>query len=200
MGPKTPVAQSSELFRQSLCEMLNAKYPLVKMADVIEWDEIERSFGAHFQATTGRPALSPRLVAGLLYLQHAHDCSDEAIVNTWVENPYVQYFTGETYFQTEAPIDSSSLTRWRKRIGEEGVETLLMVSIDTARRIGMMKASSMDRVIVDTTVMPKAIAHPTDSWLLEKSRQHLVNLATDNNIALRQNYNLEAPMPSSTGG
>ena len=200
MGPKTPVAQSSELFRQSLCEMLNAKYPLVKMADVIEWDEIERSFGAHFQATTGRPALSPRLVAGLLYLLHAHDCSDEAIVNTWVENPYVQYFTGETYFQTEATIDSSSLTRWRKRIGEEGVETLLMVSIDTARRIGMMKASSMDRVIVDTTVMPKAIAHPTDSWLLEKSRQHLVNLATDNNIALRHNYNLEAPMPSSTGG
>ena len=193
MGPKTPVAQSSELFRQPLCEMLNAKHPLVKLADVIDWDEIERSFGAHFQTTTGRPALSPRLVAGLLYLQHAYDCSDEAIVNTWVENPYVQYFTGETYFQTEAPIDSSSLTRWRKRIGEEGVETLLMVSINAARTIGMMKASSVDRVIVDTTVMPKAIAHPTDSRLLEKSRQHLVKLATDNNIALRQNYNREAP-------
>jgi transposase, IS5 family len=193
MGPKTPVAQSSELFRQPLCEMLNAKHPLVKLADVIDWEEIERSFGANFQTTTGRPALSPRLVAGLLYLQHAYDCSDEAIVNTWVENPYVQYFTGETYFQTEAPIDSSSLTRWRKRIGEEGVETLLMVSIDAARRIGMMKASSVDRVIVDTTVMPKAIAHPTDSRLLEKSRQHLVKLATDNKIALRQNYNREAP-------
>jgi transposase, IS5 family len=193
MGPKIPVAQSSELFRQPLCEMLNAKHPLVKLADVIDWEEIERSFSAHFQTTTGRPALSPRLVAGLLYLQHAYDCSDEAIVNTWVENPYVQYFTGETYFQTEAPIDSSSLTRWRKRIGEEGVETLLMVSINAARTIGMMKASSVDRVIVDTTVMPKAIAHPTDSRLLEKSRQHLVKLATDNNIALRQNYNREAP-------
>jgi transposase, IS5 family len=193
MGPKSPVAQSHELFRQPLCEMLNAKHPLVKLADVIDWEEIERSFSAHFQATTGRPALSPRLVAGLLYLQHAYDCSDEAIVNTWVENPYVQYFTGETYFQTEAPIDSSSLTRWRKRIGEEGVETLLMVSINAARSIGMMKASSVDRVIVDTTVMPKAIAHPTDSRLLEKSRQHLVKLATDNNIGLRQNYNREAP-------
>jgi IS5 family transposase len=177
--------------------MLNAKHPLVKLADVIDWEEIERSFGAHFQTTTGRPALSPRLVAGLLYLQHAYDCSDEAIVNTWVENPYVQYFmqyfTGETYFQTEAPIDSSSLTRWRKRIGEEGVETLLMVSINAARTIGMMKASSVDRVIVDTTVMPKAIAHPTDSRLLEKSRQHQVKLATDSKIALRQNYNREAP-------
>lgn len=193
MGPKQPVAQSHELFRQPLIEMLNPKHPLVKLADVIDWDEIERSFGAHFEATTGRPALPPRLVAGLLYLQHAYDCSDEAIVNTWVENPYVQYFTGETYFQTDAPMDSSSLTRWRKRIGEEGVETLLMVSIDAARKIGMMKASSVDRVIVDTTVMPKAIAHPTDSRLLEKSRQHLVKLAQDNDISLRQNYNREAP-------
>ncbi len=173
--------------------MINPKHPLVKLANVIDWEEIERSFAAHFQATTGRPALSPRLVAGLLYLQHAYDCSDEAIVNTWIENPYVQYFTGETYFQTEAPMDSSSLTRWRKRIGEEGVETLLMVSIDAARKIGMMKASSVDRIIVDTTVMPKAIAHPTDSRLLEKSRQHLVKLAQDNGIALRQNYNREAP-------
>ena len=173
--------------------MINPKHPLVKLANVIDWEEIEHSFGAYFQATTGRPALSPRLVAGLLYLQHAYDCSDEAIVNTWIENPYVQYFTGETYFQTEAPMDSSSLTRWRKRIGEEGVETLLMVSIDAARKIGMMNASSVDRIIVDTTVMPKAIAHPTDSRLLEKSRQHLVRLAQDNGIALRQNYNREAP-------
>jgi len=74
MGPMTPVAQASELFRQPLCEMLNAKHPLVKLADVIDWEEIERSFAAHFEATTGRPALSPRLVAGLLYLQHAYYC------------------------------------------------------------------------------------------------------------------------------
>jgi IS5 family transposase len=48
-------------------------------------------------------------------------------------------------------------------------------------------------VIVDTTVMPKAVAHPTDSRLLEKSRQHLVKLAEDNGLMLRQNYNREAP-------
>ena len=76
-------------------------------------------------------------------------------------------------------MDSSSLTRWRKRIGEEGVETMLMATIDAARKIGMIKASSVDRVIVDTTVMPKAVAHPTDSRLLEKSRQHLVKIAEE---------------------
>jgi IS5 family transposase len=49
--------------------------------------------------------LSPRLAAGLLYLQHAYDCSDEVVVNTWFENPYWQHYAGETHFQTEAPID-----------------------------------------------------------------------------------------------
>ena len=65
---------------------------------------------------------SPRLIAGLLYLQHAFDLSDEEVVWQWVENPYWQVFTGETFLQTEPPIDPSSLTRWRMRLGEAGVE------------------------------------------------------------------------------
>ncbi len=64
----------------------------------------------------------------------------------WVENPYMQYFTGETYFQLDAPLDSSSLTRWRQRLG-------------------VVRERSFERVIVDTTVMPKAVAYPTDSRL-----------------------------------
>ena len=134
-----------------------------------------------------------RLIAGLLYLQHTFNASDEAVVNTWVENPYWQFFCGETYLQTELPIDPSSLTRWRKRIGEEGVETLLAASIDAAHRGGAVRSSSMQQVIVDTTVMPKAIAHPTDSRLLDKSRKHLVKAAEDNGLQLRQNYNRVAP-------
>ena len=165
------------------------KHPLVRLSTLIDWEQIERDFSVSFTSGRGRPALAPRLVAGLLYLQHAFDASDEAVVNTWVENPYWQYFCGETHLQTELPIDPSSLTRWRKRIGEEGVETLLMATIDAARKGGMVKASSVDRVIVDTTVMPKAIAHPTDGHLLEKSRQHLVKVAQEHGLSLRQNYN-----------
>jgi IS5 family transposase len=180
------------LFRFPLAEHLNPKHELVLLGDAMDWSEIGRSFSAHFASTTGRPALPPRLVAGLLYLQHAYDCSDEIAVNTWVENPYWQFFTGETYLQIESPIDPSSLTRWRKRIGEEGVETMLMATIKAGRKLGLLEAASTDRVVVDTTVMPKAVAHPTDSRLLEKSRQHLVKLAEDNGLMLRQNYNREA--------
>ncbi len=57
----------------------------------------------------------------------------------------------------------------------------------------MIKHSRAQQVIVDTTAMPKAIAHPTDSRLLDKSRQHLVKVAQEYGRQLRQNYNRVAP-------
>ncbi|WP_386263460.1 transposase, partial [Xanthomonas translucens] len=65
-----------------------------------------------------------RLMAGLLYLKHAYALSDEAVCARWLENPYWQFFTGEVFFQTRLPCDPSSLTRWRQRLGEAGMEEL----------------------------------------------------------------------------
>ncbi len=174
MGPKAPVREG-DLFRHQLREQINLKHPLVRLADLIEWDRLSAAMSESFVSKRGRPATSPRLIAGLLYLQHAFDLSDEEVVWQWVENPYWQVFTGETYLQNEPPIDPSSLTRWRKRLGEAGVEKLLAETIEAAKRAGVIKPSSIKRVIVDTTVMEKAIAHPTDSRLLERCREHLVN-------------------------
>ena len=193
MPPKPSLPHSGELFRPRLDEQLNMRHPLIRLAGLMDWEQIERHFAGHFTSGRGRPALPPRLVAGLLYLQHANDASDEAVVNTWLENPYWQFLCGESYLQTELPIDPSSLTRWRQRIGEEGVEMLLAVTIEAARDAGLINKASVQRVIVDTTVMPKAVAHPTDSRLLERSRQHLVKAAQTHGLKLRQNYNRIAP-------
>ncbi|BBE20565.1 transposase and inactivated derivatives, IS5 family [Aquipluma nitroreducens] len=43
--------------------------------------------------------------------------SDESIVSKWVENPYYQYFSGETHFQWTMPCDPSDLVHFRNRIG-----------------------------------------------------------------------------------
>ena len=136
MVPKPSQPQTAELFRP-------------RLAALIDGGEIERTFAASFISRRVRPAWPPRLLAGLLCLQHTFDASDEAVVNTWVENPYWQFFCGETYLQTEWPIDPSSLTRWRKRLAEEGVKTLLAASIEAARRGSVI----LQQVIVDTTVM-----------------------------------------------
>ena len=185
MGPKARVTEQ-DFFRQPLLEQINLKHPLVRLASLIDWARLGAAMSESFVSRAGRPATSPRLIAGLLYLQHAFDLSDEEVVWQWVENPYWQVFTGETFLQTEPPIDPSSLTRWRKRLGEAGVEELLAATIEAAKRAGVIKASSVKRVIVDTTVMSKAIAHPTDSRLLERCREHLVKAAARHGIKLRQ--------------
>jgi len=40
-------------------------------------------------------------------------------------------------------------------------------------RLGkVVKTKSFKKIIIDTTVMEKAVAYPTDSRLLERRRQH----------------------------
>ena len=84
MGPKPTAPETEDLFISRLYELINMRHPLVRLAGVIDWGEVERTFGAHFSSGRGRPALPPRLVVGLLDLQHPFDASDEAVVNTWV--------------------------------------------------------------------------------------------------------------------
>jgi IS5 family transposase len=111
----------------------------------------------------------------------------------FLQSPYYQHFCGRLYFEHQLPIDPSSLVRWRKRVGEAGMEEMLLKSIEAAVSVDLVKPQSFTQVIVDTTVMEKAITHPTDSKLLEKSRCRLVKLAQKEGINLRQNYNRVAP-------
>jgi IS5 family transposase len=135
-----------------------------------------------------------------MYLQHASGLSDEAVPARWVENPYFQHLTGEVFFQHRSPIRPSSLSRWRGRIGEEGVEWLLTETIEAGRACGAVTPRSLSEIAVDTTVMEKAIAHPTDSRLYEKARHSLEALAGKVGIRLRQNYNRKAPRLAAQAG
>lgn len=80
------------------------------------------------------------------------------------------------------------MTRWRKRIGPEGLEQMLKASVEVALDTGVAKPSSLERISVDTTVQPKAIAHPTDSRLYLKAIQILVHQAKRHGIVLRQSH------------
>lgn len=193
MKPRKPPPEQDDLLRARLVEMIDMRHELVKLETLIDWDVFEREWTGFFPSHTGRPATLTRLVAGLLYLQHAYALSDEAVVARWAENPYWQHFCGEAFFQHRLPIDPSSLTRWRKRIGEEGVEWMLAQTIEAGKRAGAVKGNDLKRVTVDTTVMEKNIAHPTDARLCEAARCKLVRLAREAGIGLRQNYNRLAP-------
>jgi len=94
-------------------------------------------------------------MVGLTNLSHVFNTSDEETVRRWVENPCHQYFCGEEYFQHRLPIDPSSLSRWRKRIGVQGAELILKLTIPAGLLSEAVKPSSLARVVVDTTVQEK---------------------------------------------
>jgi len=127
-------------------------------------------------------------MVGLLYLKHAFNESDESVVARWVDNPYWQFFCGLCYMQHELPIDPSSLSRWRKRVGAERLEKLLEATIHTALAMQAVRPREFQKVNVDTTVQEKAIAFPTDARLYHKMRLALVRRAASLGISLRQNY------------
>ena len=124
MPPKKPKLRDDELFRMQLTNMIDMDHPLVKVAQLIDWLQFDEGFG-QFYTQKGRPGLPTRLLAGLHLLKHMEGLSDEAVCKRWVENPYYQYFCGEQYFRHKLPLDRSSMTRWRGRIGPEKLELLL---------------------------------------------------------------------------
>jgi IS5 family transposase len=178
----------NDLFRARLDQIVDLGHPLAKLAGSVDWGFLEEQFGAVYSDKAGHPPLPTRLMAGLAILKHMHDLSDEALCERWIENPYFQLFCGEEFFQHQPPFDRSSLTRWRQRMGEEKLVALVQESLNVATRAGAAKPSDFSKVIVDTTVQPKAIAFPTDAKLMHRARERLVRLAKQHGVRLRQSY------------
>src|SRR5215470_6412349 len=169
--------RQKDLFRPALERIIDMGHPLVRLGGEIDWGFLEQGFASVCATGPGQPPLPARLIAGLFILKHMHSLSDEALCARWLENPYYQYFCGEQTFRHELPFDRSSLTRWRQRLGEEHLAALLQESLAVAHKTGAIETKDLERVAVDTTVQPKAIAHPTDARLLYRAIEKLVALA-----------------------
>lgn len=187
---KCPIEDpQSELFRSELKQILSMDHAMVKLAHQVNWDRFDEAFGATYSDENGRPGNSTRLMVSLHYLKYTFNLSDEGVISSWLENPYWQYLSGMKYFCHKAPLDSSSMTRWRKRIGESGAEELLSETLAAGLRMKAIKRSELKRVNVDTTVQEKNIRFPTDARLYDRAREHLVKAASKRGIVLRQKYN-----------
>ncbi len=181
--------RQKDLFRPELTKVIDPAHGLVKMAKAVNWDRMDEVFGETFCPDQGRPGISTRLMVSLHYLKYTHNLSDDDVVSTWVENPYWQYLSGMKYFEHDLPIHPSSMTRWRKRMGEAGAEELLKETIEAGLRLKAVKPYQLKRVNIDTTVQEKDIRFPTDARSYDRARQRLVDAAKKRGIALRQNYN-----------
>ena len=208
---------TDDFFRARLDQMIDLRHPLAVLASRMPWPQIEASLApvfAHLDragrlsegadmfgptlamagagiSNAGRPRLPIRLMVALLYLKHAYNESDESLVERWAQDVYFQFFSGQVYFEPRLPCDPAQISRFRRVLGEAGVEQLLKTTIEAAVAMGAVKKSEFERVIVDTTVQEKAIAHPTDSRLLEIAREKVARMAKRAGIQLKQTHERE---------
>ncbi len=176
------------LFELYLEDMINLRHPLVRMAERIDWQQCEAQFGPYWCPDNGRPGHPIRLHAGLQMLKHMQGLSDRELLDQWVENPYWQYFCGESVFQHEPPMDESTMGRFRRRIGEDGARALLKMTVDLGEGTGTVAPESFRVAVADTTVMPKAIEHPSEARLMVRAHRRLVSRAKADGVKFRQTY------------
>lgn len=189
MKPRDTKNRIEEFISPLLVNIIDLNHPLCKLADMIDWKKISEPFD-NIYVKGGRPGKTSRLMIGLHYLKYIYNLSDEEVVLRWLENPYYQYFTGETVFQTVFPIHPTSMTKWRQRVEKKGLSVLLEETI----RIGFVSKTitpkDIETVNADTTVQEKAIEFPVDIKLYFKFMKRLVKFSDKAGIRkeLRQTY------------
>lgn len=176
---KTP---QLSIFDTPLERFINLDHELCVLSKRINWDSIEKDFSPYY-SEIGRPSVPIRRMVGLLLLKHIYNLSDEAIVDRWIENPYWQYFSGEKIFQTKKPFDPTEFIHFRNRIGKEGAEKLLKVSVQL-----FGKEAQEKEVLIDSTVQEKNITYPTDAKLHKRIIDKVNKIAKQEGIVLRQTY------------
>lgn len=183
--------KQKDFLRPELLDLIDPRHELVQLSQRIDWAELERHCQRFYSTNNGRPGSSPRLMIGLTLLKHIHALSDELCIARWVENPYWQHFCGEQYFQHRPPIDPTTLGRFRRRLGDSGLEVLMKMTVRLGLELNIIDETSCKTLVADTTVMEKAIAYPTDSQLFKRVQEQLVMLAKAQGISLRQSYEKE---------
>ena len=208
---------TDDFFRARLDGMIDPRHALAVLAQRLPWAQIRQAIAPCFDrkarpeqwqadedlfgqaaqvsggsvSNAGRARRPLRLMLALTLLKNSFDLSDEELVARFAENVYWQHFAGYEYFDSTPPCDATQIGRFRSALGEAGMEELLKATVETAVNVGAVRKSEFERLIVDTTVQEKAIAHPVDSRLLEIARHKVVKAAKAAGIALKQTYAAE---------
>ena len=166
---KTSFSLETSLFKdlKPFGGKLNENNRWIKLKTLIPWKDLEQDY-KKYHSSKGRPAKSSDLINGLLIIKHLKNLSDKEVVEYFLENPYVQYFCGFESFVDDKIVESSTLTKVRKRLGEKYFKDFESKLIKDLLEKKLIKPKDQ---LVDATVYESKIKYPTDAGLLNTIRQ-----------------------------
>ena len=179
-----------EGFQTPFDQQLTKDNRWVILAHLIPWDDVCAIYLKHVGvSSTGRPAISPRVVIGPLIIKHLGNLDDRETVEQIRENMYMQYFLGYSSFTTAQPFDPILFVEFRKRLGMDNLNAIndKIIALKTKLEASKTQSKPFDpdqdptdhdsesenrgRVIFDATACPQDIAYPTDLNLLSDARE-----------------------------
>lgn len=136
---------------------------LVILRQVIPWQGIITQLTQFYDNNSGRSGKSLRVMMALLILGRLRRLGDRPIVEQVKENRYMQYFCNVPDSELASFMNSSTLSRFRKRLGKKGVAIIETEIFELLRRADVIKG---DALLMDSTVLSSDIVHPNDVMLI----------------------------------
>lgn len=156
-------ALSKEWIQTQITDLTNE---LVILRQVIPWQKIINQLVRFYDNKSGRLGKSLRVMVALLILSRLRSLSDRKVVEQVKENRYMQYFCNVPDDKLAAFVDPSLLSRFRQRLGEEGIAIIETGVFDVLRLSGVIKGDTM---MMDSTVLSSNIIYPNDVMLIYKA-------------------------------
>jgi len=161
-----------------------------QIADMIPWRKYEPKYASQFCDDNGAPAVPFRMALGTLIIKQRTGHSDDEVLQSIIENPYMQYLIGLHEFTTDPPFSQRSITNFRKYIPQELIDEInedlfrkLSQGDDVSGKRGSDDGSNpsdsdkghpnQGSMLLDATCAPSDIAYPTDVNLLNEAREKL---------------------------
>ena len=149
------------------------------MRQLIPWQPIIDGLVPFYNLKQGRTGCALRILAAVSILARLRQLSDRKVIEHIQENRYMQYFCNVPDQHLRTFVNPSTLCRFRKRLGQEGISLIEDEVFTCLKRADVIEA---DMMLMDATVLDSPIIYPTDVRLLYKAFDKMAMLATQGHL------------------
>jgi IS5 family transposase len=154
-------------------------HDLIILRQIIPWQSIIEGLVPFYNLKKGRTGCALRTLSAVSILARLRQLSDRQVINHIQANRYMQYFCHVPDQGLRTFMNPSTLCRFRKRVGKDGISLIEDEVFTCLKRADVIEA---DMMLMDATVLDSPIIYPTDVRLLYKAFDKMAMLATEGHI------------------
>jgi len=154
-------------------------HDLIILRQLIPWQPIIDDLVSFYDLKKGRIGCALRTLSAVSILARLRQLSDRQVIEHIQENRYMQYFCNVPDQGLRTFMHPSTLCRFRKRLGQEGISLIEDEVFTCLKRADVIET---DMMLMDATVLDSPIIYPTDVRLLYKAFDKMARLATQGHL------------------